>query len=200
MYYYRFACFLFYSGAQAEPVTLTFTGSGSGTLGGTTFTDKSFTITAIADNDGVGLSRYMEHQSATIMFNGMGIFDFITDTRTWHDRSDKVGFSRSSITESGYDLFSLSGISGTPFNGWNWDSDLGPITAAGRLFQWGPSTIYSAIETTGGILSFDFGRDISSTFQATVGSANDAVPEPGALLLFGTGLAGLAGIVRRKKQ
>jgi len=45
---------------------------------------------------------------------------------------------------------------------------------------------------------FTSGRDIWGIDDVSFGNTNTTVPEPGSIFLFGTGLAGLAGVIRRK--
>lgn len=175
--------------AAAAPITFTHSGTGSGSIGATNFTNADFVITATGDTNGrVAFSSgfFINHLSAQIGIGGVGVFTFTTATRTFvNDDSNIVGFSRTGIF--GADLF--SGPIDAAFDGWDMLSSIGPIVGTGNLLQWS----LSPVETSGGTLLFDSGSS-GATFQATV-----AVPEPGTLALLGLSVAGLA-FTRRRKQ
>lgn len=69
---------------------------------------------------------------------------------------------------------------------------------SGKSFTVGPDLSYIVhVETSGGSLSFP--TNAYTTFDDWGGTFQyNAVPEPGTLALFGSGLIGLAGAVRRK--
>lgn len=190
--------------AFGMPITFTYAGSGSGTLNGVPFGDTaplSFTITATGDtNDrqtfGSGLTTgfYIEHLTAAISITGAGLFDFVTDTRTFVNNSNNashgvIGLSRvASQSDPGSDLFNgppnaVPGI-------WDMLTDIGPIQGTGKLFQW--SSTFPDVVTTGGVLEFNTNELAPWTFQAIVGSVPEPVPEPGTVALLGLALAAAA--------
>ena len=146
-----------------------------------------FVITAIADTDDRiqdGDVFYIEHLTASIDIDGFGTFDFTTPTLSFVNQGrESVGFSKS--FPNARDLF--TGPSHPDFASWDMSNSIGPISNDdGRLIQWERDP---PIETTGGVLFFDFREDIRVTFTATV------IPAPSALALFA-----VAGLVSRRRK
>lgn len=102
-------------------------GSGVGSLDGVTFTGN-FTITATADSANivnVGGVYFVDHDSAIIEIDGVGSFEFTTNTRTFVNNDlDLVGFSRDAV--SGSDL--TNGPTDLAFDTYSLDTQIGPIT------------------------------------------------------------------------
>lgn len=172
--------------ALAAPIKFTHTGTGSGTIGGTSFSDAAFTITETTDTSlrlSCGGTCYsIDDTLATIDISGLGSYTFTTGTRTFVNGSI-VGFSRAGTF--GLDLF--NGPANPLLTGYDLLTPIGPVTGTGSLIQWS----YGDVNTTGGTLIFTEGFS-ASTFTAT------AVPEPSVLGLAAVGLLAVFGL--RKKR
>lgn len=182
------------AGVSAGPITFTFSGTGSGTIGGNPFASSAFTITALADtvnivplSGGGGFS--LDNSSASITIAGQGTFSFTTATREFvNNNSSGVGFSRG--TQFGADL--VYAASNPAFATYALDTSIGPFVGVGQLLQWSNPTV----TTSGGTLVFDNGNP-TVTFQATLGAA---VPEPGSYVLILSGILGLVVMKRSARR
>ena len=166
-YFVLAAASLSLSAAQAEQITFTFEGRGSGEIDGAVFDDAHFTITAIGNLDDRVSFRNgysLQHQQAMIEIDTVGAFEFLIPTRTFVNNAvTRVGFSRG----SGPDLF--YGPSDDLFATWDMTDDIGPVTDnTGELLQW------STISTSGGPLSFEDETGIATTFAAVIPSPSAA--------------------------
>ena len=146
-----------------------------------------FVITAIADTDDRirgDNSWLIRHGTASIEIIGVGTFEFLTPT------SSAVSNDQEHVT-LGRDDLNLAlfiGPSHPDFRDWDMSTSIGPIhNDDGLLIQWERQP---PIETTGGVLFFDFREDIRVTFTATV------IPAPSALVF----LAGAGVLSRRRKR
>ncbi len=162
--------------AQGSIISFTYTGHGDGTMDGVPFPDSNFVITAIADTDertAYDNGWFIDHLSASILIDGLGEFDFLSQTRTFVNQSwGMIGFSRGGL--GGHDLF--YGPRRVEFTTWEMLTPIGPLSGTGKLFQWNYSP---QVVTAGGVLIFDDRTVIGSTFKA--------VPEPCTVLLFALG-------------
>jgi hypothetical protein len=178
------------SRAFAEPIVFVHTGIGSGTIDATPFFDAAFTITAIGDTDNRESTFGVfstDHVTATIVIEGIGSLQFVTETRTFVNNDlSLVGFSRASDSEA--DLF--NGPDHAEFSTWDMLTSVGPHSGEGLLLQW----ITDDVETTGGVLFFETAAVETATFQATV------VPEPATLWTAAIGLAVLLYTVAGERR
>lgn len=173
-------------GAHAAPITFIHTSHGSGTIGGVPFGDAPFTITATADTanrQSFSGAYYINHVTASIDIVGVGVYTFITATRTFvFNAGNAAGFSRSGPI--GADLVTSGG---DPSLGtWDMLSSIGPVPGPGELLQWGSSP---TINTSGGTLFFNPDENPGGTFQAIV------VPGPASI-----GALGFTGLVITRRR
>lgn len=168
---------------SAADITFIHTGSGSGVIGGTTF-NSTFTIVAqgdTANRQSFAGGWSIDHDTASIMIDGIGTFDILSGTRHFVNNAGQlVGFSRE--TTDGLDLF--NGPFSGAFAGWAMTTSIGPIAGTGSLLQWTAGDI----QTSGGTLDMNSGSS-DSTFEAIV------IPAPA-----GAALAGLGGLVALRRR
>jgi hypothetical protein len=175
--------------AAASAITYKEQVTASGTLGSNPFTDALLTISWTGDTTGVtGGSGFFTNQAGpnTVSLNiaGLGNFIFTDDMDVFVNQNffpPAVGFG--SNTTRGSVLDTLDNAFGT----YDLTTAIGPITDTSFIRPDLPNG------TTGGLLTIVSAGD--STFTATLGATT---PEPSSILLFGSGILGLAGVLRRK--
>ncbi len=177
------------SAALANPITCTFTGRGSGTLGGMPFANEAFTIKTVADTSqrhGEDSVWSINSQSAEITIGALGTYDILSSTRVFcSNEISAVGFAR--LGPDLFDLFSVPGMAT-----WNMLSSVGPVsTTQATLLQW---SRFDPVTTSGGVLIFNDQDGINSTFTATV------VPEPSALISLLCALSAAAGTLKLRRS
>jgi hypothetical protein len=180
--------------AAAAPITYIYTGTGSGSIGGTPFTDAAFTITGQADTDDLascgGSCREIDHLSTSVTIAGVGTFTITSPLRTFLNNTP--GLSRQN--PPGGDLYNL--YNGN-FVGWDLVSDWGPVNTTGSLLQWGGAQ--PDVNTSGGVLEFADNGAVPGTFQAVLGQEAAAIPAvSGFGMLVLSGLIAAAGLMALK--
>lgn len=186
--------------ASADPITYTFQGTASGTLGSTSFTNSPFTITVTANTNSISEFTMtctpspctvldVPAMTATITVDGLttsitspiGVFD--------NQTVDVFGLSRISGSGSGGIGMDLLDLTNAMFASYNLSSPLGTVGPfnPGTLTEFSCS---SGCVTTGlGDLSFTSASGVTFTDPIST-------PEPSGLLLLGTGLLAVLGIFR----
>ena len=172
------------SAAVAQPITYSFTGTGSGAVGLTDFESFNFEITLSGDfssvfSTGPGLLRF-ETTSATISIDGL-LSDAVfnpTISLVANNNSDILVFGNASTNQA------LIVMDNPEFVDYDLSAPFGPVTdtTPGATFQ------FVALSTTGGFVTLD---EISTVTY-------NAVPTPAAAGLLAVG--GLVAARRRRSS
>lgn len=175
------AILLFFGARQANADAITYTESGTatGSIGATNFTNALVTITFAGDTSNVsGVSGLFTNPvgTATVTIGGIGAFAF-TDSLYVFDNQpySVVGISDSTLNDI------LDTFGNSAFGTYDLTTALGPVTGLSGF------NLGSSYGTSGGGLVFG-DMSANSTFAATTAAA---VPEPSSLVLLGAAMAGL---------
>jgi hypothetical protein len=183
---------VFMSGVMhANSIDYSFAGIGSGTLNGISFTNDAFAVSIHANTSNVAFQSNLgqfgiENLSGTITLSGMGTASFTASLFVFGGNGfDVIGFGNFSQGNLIADI-----NTGKGFASYNLASNFGPIAISNS----NPSQ-FCGVATSLGALCYKTMSNL--TFQSTV--AVSAVPESSSMLQVGTGLIGLAAVLRRRK-
>jgi hypothetical protein len=174
--------------AQAAPLQITITGTGSGTIGSNSFTSALFTIQLTGNTDNrvdPATNVYAIPLSlATIDITGIGQATFTFTSRAFvNNNLALAGFSKDFFGDgsSGPDILD---VDGAPFATWDMTTNVGPVFDA-ALHPVGQA---QNLDTTLGALSFS---------AYSNGTYTAVVPEPTGVLLVA---AALPLAMRRRRR
>lgn len=179
------------SAADAATVIYTISGTGTGSLNGTSFTDQAYSImltgdTANVASCGTSCQDLGPLNQAVVTINGFAPVTLTLDTRIGIARGINAFFFGLDGAGDYLDFF----VTDAQETAFNFLAGYGPVTGTGvfALDQ------FLNVASSGGALT------LSQSSNVQFSTADGAVPEPStwAMMLFGLGAIGAA--VRRKKQ
>lgn len=175
--------------AYATTEIYTISGTGSGSLNGSAFSNAAFTFTLTGDPatlQTLGLTTQIDPLiSATAAIGGFSPVTFNLVTRLG-ENNVAVFFSRTGID---YDLFDF--LLGSPIN---LASSFGPVTGT-NIFALNQ---FTNVATSGGNLTFS--QSSSVQFSGIIGNSVSGVPEPSTWMMMLIGFGGIGYAIRRRRS
>ena len=181
----------------ADPVQVTFQGTGSGTLGTESFTDSNFVVSLIGDYDDAvpdlsASALWLPGTSATFSIGGIGSGNFTETIRAFVclPTNECAGFADTNSTPEGSNMVTsfIPRSPGVGLYDYKWKTDFGPenLMVPGGVVNTGPF----GADTTSGELIFTGVTALS--MEARV----NPVPEPTAFELLGMVILACAALSR----
>ena len=177
--------------ANAETITYIETTTATGSLGGQSFTNALVTLTATGDTSGTVTGDGIQSAEMSVPLEltvaGVGSTEFtdsIIVVFNGHTGADE-GYGFGDHT-TGYGVL----FTDVPYT----ETFYGLVSAIGPID--GSATYNSGVSFDTAAGAFEMTTAEDATFQAVLTPA--ATPEPGSLVLLGTGVLGFAGMMRRR--
>ena len=202
--------------ASASPITYEFSGTGSGAIGGTSFTDALVVYTGTADTGDVVTLSFMGFTFYAVALDGLTVNIAGIGTATITDPAEIFGIPQAVIDPDGEipplpglilgridnppDLAGFTGMAAVFSNllyGYDLKTSIGPITdfgGVGFIEDCGTPGHDPCLGTSLGALSF------TTNIWGETGGTFQAVPEPSTLLLMSGGLVALVRRTRRGRR
>jgi hypothetical protein len=160
--------------ATATPIHLVWSSTGSGSIAGSPFTNKEFSVHAVGDTDAVtkldGIDE-LTPQLTSVSISGVGTYPFSNPTRIFAEFTT-AGIE---LVRFGADIITVRNI--PSIAAWSIKSNFGPVTSAGRFFN-------SQLNTPAGVLTFQTNLSATVTFSADI-------PEPNTIPILTAAVVGM---------
>lgn len=174
---------LFVPLARADGIVVTDTTTGSGSLDGIVFINALVTLTLVGNTTNVtGTTVFQLGGTATVSVGGIGSDTFTDNIQVVVNQTFADG-GFSDFTNPTAIIFTLN----PAFATYSLTSSIGPLSGSSAL---GLPSVDNTVHGT-----FNLKSAGTSTFTATV-----ATPEPSSLVMLGTGLLALVGLIGRRNS